>query len=329
MQKIKDDIKNRNFKNVYLLFGDEDYLKNDIENKLKKAIISPDSEMMNFDLFQESNVDVQKIKDACETFPFMSDFRMIIVRESELFTTGKKYETEKMAEYIKNISKTTVIIFTEKKVDKRNKLFKVVSDVGYCAECKNLSEKDMITWIGKLACKKGLSMSSDVIRYFVRSTGSNMNLAVTEMQKLSDYIEKGQVSTEDIDNICTKPLEVKIFDMVAAIGNKDVKSALDIYNNMIFMKESPLMILSMIARQFRLILQSKYLQEKGFYKTDIAKEIGQREFVVSNCLSQGRNFKKTTLMKALEDCLQCDVDIKTGKIQDVIGVETLILKYGS
>ena len=115
--------------------------------------------------------------------------------------------------------------------------------------------------------------------------------------------------------------------MVEAIGNKKTKIALDIYNNMVLMKESPLMILAMIARQFRIILQSKYLSEKGFYKSDIAKKINQREFVVSECLAQSKNFKKKTLLQALEDCLECDINIKTGKVQDKLGVEMIIIKY--
>ena len=97
---------------------------------------------------------------------------------------------------------------------------------------------------------------------------------------------------------------------------------------MILMKESPIMILAMIARQFRIILQSKYLAEKGFYNADIAKKINQREFVVSQCLSQAKNFRKKDLLKALDDCLKCDANIKTGKIQDKLGVEMIIMKYG-
>jgi DNA polymerase-3 subunit delta len=115
-----------------------------------------------------------------------------------------------------------------------------------------------------------------------------------------------------------------VFNLVAAIGNKKPHIALDIYNNMLFMKVSPLAVLKMVARQFRLILQCKYLAKKGMQPKLIAEEIGSRDFIVQNCLQQSRNFTIGGLMRAIQDCADCDVNFKRG---DEMGVETLILKY--
>ncbi len=329
MQKIIDDIKNKNFQKIYLLFGEENYLKNKTFNSLKKALISETAKIMNLDIFNEKKPETKKISDACETLPFMNDLRVVIVKDSELFVQGNKDESEKMAEYIKNVPPTTVLIFVEEKVDKRGKLYKEVSKLGYCAEFKQLSEKELLNEVRKIAKAKRLVMKDSVILYFIRSIHNSMEAIISEIEKLSNYILEGEVSEKDIDDICTKSLEVKIFDMVDAIGNKKAKIALDIYNNMVLMKESPIMILAMISRQFRIIFQSKYLAEKGMYKSDIAKKINQREFVVSECLKQSKNFKKKTLLQALDDCLECDINIKTGKIQDKLGVEMIILKYSN
>ncbi len=327
MRSINDDIKNRNFKRVYLFFGDENYLKKKYADDIKKAVIPAGSETMNLDVFQEKKIEWLKISAACETVPFMNDFRLIIVKDSELFVQGNKENSEKLAEYVKNIPDSLVLIFLEDKVDKRGKLYKSVSANGTSVECKVPSEKEMMTWVGKIAEEKGLKIKSGVISYFIRNINTGMEAAFAEIEKLSAYIGKGVVSEKDIDDICIKSLEVRIFNMVDAIGNKKTQTALDIYNNMILMKESPLMILAMIARQFRLILQSKYLSEKGVYKADIAKKINQREFVVAQCLAQSKNFKKKVLLQALEDCLECDINIKTGKINDKLGVEMIIIKY--
>lgn len=327
MQSINDDIKNRNFKRVYLFFGDENYLKKKYVDDIKKAVIPVGSEIMNLDVFQEKKIEWLKISAACETVPFMNDFRLIIVKDSELFVQGNKENSEKLAEYVKNIPDSSVLIFLEDKVDKRGKLYKSVSTNGTSVECKVPSEKEMMTWVGKIAEEKGLKIKGSVISYFIRNINTGMEAVFAEIEKLSAYIGKGVVSEKDIDDICIKSLEVRIFNMVDAIGNKKTQTALDIYNNMILMKESPLMILAMIARQFRLILQSKYLSEKGVYKADIARKINQREFVVAQCLAQSKNFKKKVLLQALEDCLECDINIKTGKINDKLGVEMIIMKY--
>ena len=98
MHKIKDDIKNRKFEKVYLLFGEENYLKKNIINELKKALIPETAEIMNLDIFNEKKLESKKISDACETLPFMNDFRLVIVKDSELFIQGSKDESDAPAE---------------------------------------------------------------------------------------------------------------------------------------------------------------------------------------------------------------------------------------
>lgn len=328
MKKLKEDIKNKNFERVYLFFGDENYLKKECENKLKAAVIADGAETMNLDIFEGKKPEVKKISDSCETFPFMNDLRLVIVKDSELFVQGNKDGSEKMAEYIKNIPEFSILTFIEGKADKRGKLYKAVSKNGYCLECKIPSERELCEWVGKEVLKNGFTMKKDVILYFLRNINPGMESILAELEKLYNYSERGEIIKKDIDSICSKSLEVKIFNMVAAIGNKNIKEALDIYNNMILMKEAPIMILAMIARQFRIILQSKYLSEKGYYNSDIAKKINQRDFVVSQCVFQAKNFKKKDLLNALKDCAECDVNIKSGKIQDRLGVEMIIMKYG-
>jgi DNA polymerase-3 subunit delta len=59
----------------------------------------------------------------------------------------------------------------------------------------------------------------------------------------------------------------------------------------------------------------------------IAEELGLRAFFVKNYLQQASNFTIPTLCKALEDCAKCDIDFKSGKITDRLGVEVIIMKY--
>jgi DNA polymerase-3 subunit delta len=118
--------------------------------------------------------------------------------------------------------------------------------------------------------------------------------------------------------------------MVAAIGNKNAEKALDIYNNMLLAKESPFGINKMIARQFRLILQCKYVAVKKKYNNaQIANELGLREFIVRDCMAQSKNFDIKLLINAIKDCAQTDTNIKKGLITDELGVELLIIKYSS
>lgn len=330
MNVLKNDIKTKEFKKCYLLFGNEVFLKKTYESKLKEAINGKTEDLMNIEVFEDKKASVSKIIDACETLPFLAEKRVILVKESGLFQSGRKDDTEMLAEYAEKIPYTACIIFVESQVDKRNKLYKSVSSVGHCAELKTPSESELVKWVVSYFKKNKLNISSANAAYLLRTVGNGMETALKEMEKLISFKGKdSDILAEDIENVCTKSFEAKIFDMVGAIGNKDTKKALTVYRNLLFMKESPIMILSMITRQFRIIMQSGYLAKDGKSINEIAEITGQRDFVVRECLRQTKNFTFEILKNALDECLKIDLDIKTGMADAETAVEILIINYSS
>lgn len=328
MKILKENIKNKIFYKCYLFFGEENYLKKYYEQKLKKALISDIAEVMNRDTFEGKNVSIETIIDSSETLPFMSEKRLVIVKSSELFQTGRKNDSEKMNEYIYSIPETTCIVFIEDNVDKRSKLYKKIQKEGHIVEFNSPKENELITWIQYNIKKYGNDIQPKTAVYMLRCVGTDMELLSNEMQKLLSYKNNGGFITEvDIDAICTKSLELKIFNMLDAIGNKNAEMAIEIYNNMIMLKEPAIKILAMIIRQFRLLYQSKYLIDEGNSVEIISKRLGQRSFVIKGLLSQVKNFSSELLRQALEDCLETDISIKTGTISGETAIELLIIKY--
>lgn len=324
MKNIDNDIKNGSFKRVYLIYGEEAFLVKEYENKLKESIISKDAEMMNLSVFDGKGFSGKEISEAVDTMPFFNDYRLVIVKDSGLFSTGRKDDTDFIANYIKNIPETSVLLFYNEKVDKRNALYKAVKKIGYICEINMLKERELTDWVIQISKNK---ISASDSEYFIKNIGVSMVALKEEMIKLLNYTGDKKITREDIDIACTKSVESNIFDMVGAIGNKNTELALDIYGNLLNMKESPLGILKMIARQFKMILECKYLLRKKYTKQQIAYELGLREFIVAGCINQSRNFTLSNLMKAVEDCAKCDIDIKRGIMQDKLGVEIIILKY--
>lgn len=327
MNKLKEELKNGKLQNIYLLYGEEEYLKKVYEKKITDKAVSSDMRNMNFDIFDGKDFNSQKIIDAAQTAPFFNDFRLIEVKNSELFVKGRKDESEKIAEFIEKIPDSTILLFIESKVDKRSKIFKTVEKYGKTAYFQPLSENEIIKWIKKIFLDSGKNISNSDIVYFLRTVGSDMETIFAESEKLISYCDSESISASHIDNICIKSVESGIFDLVAAIGNKNSARAIEIYLNLIAAKQAPLMILTMIARQFRLLLQTKYLSEKGMYSEEIAKTLGARNFIIKECLLQSKNFKKRFLLSAVNECLKTDIDIKTGIMDEKIAVEILIVKY--
>ncbi len=325
MKQLDKDIETRQFKRAYLIFGEEGYLVKDYTKRLCSAVVPEESSVMNMEVFEGKDCNVSKMIQSGDTAPFFNDYRLVLVRGSGLFREGRKADTSAMSEALKNIPEDCVYVFSDENVDKRNSLYKAVKKLGYCCEIGSRDMKELSQW---LIQRTDGRLSSSAASYMVKNIGSDMTHLAVETDKLLAYAGDKKITTADIDTACTRSPEVNIFNMVAAIGNKNAERALEIYNNMIFDGEEPIGILAMIARQFRLMLQCGYLKSKKNYGSkQIAEELKLREFVVSNCLGQGRNFKLNTLIRALKDCARCDSDIKSGLVAPELGVELIILKY--
>lgn len=119
MQRIAEDIKTGQLKQIYLLYGEEAYLIRQYRDKLKRALLGDGSDM-NVNRFEGKGVPVPQIIDMAETLPFFADRRVIILEYTELFKSGG----EKLSEYLKKPAESSSFILVEREVDKRSGLYK-------------------------------------------------------------------------------------------------------------------------------------------------------------------------------------------------------------
>ena len=129
MKTLNEDIKTQNFRQAYLLYGEEDYLKNQYKNRLRRALL-PEDDTMNFSSYEGKGIDVRQVIDQAETLPFFADRRVILVEQSGFF----KNACPELADYLPQMPPETVMIFVEDEVDKRGRLYKAVKQAGGGAE---------------------------------------------------------------------------------------------------------------------------------------------------------------------------------------------------
>ncbi len=326
IKKLKSKIQKKEYENVYLFYGEENYLKNKYLEHIKNNIY-PEKDIMNVDEFTGDKVRVEDILDAISTLPIFSDYRLVVVKNSKLFKKERKLDNDKLFENFNELSDMTILIFIEEEIDKRNRLYKLISKKGESIEFKKPKEHDMVNWINNMLKKENIICRKDNIIEILSLIDGGMYVIEQEINKLIEYVGKGnEIKKDDIDSIVTKSLDVNIFELVDNIGRKNVSSAITIYNNMILIKEPPIKILIMISRQMKILLQCKYLIEKRENNKDIANIIGVSSYFINRYIKQSSNFSKLELYNILNKCLEVDENIKTGVINDVLGVEILILE---
>lgn len=325
MKSLNEDLKTGNFKQVYLLFGEENYLKKQYKDRLTKALLS-DGDTMNYAYYEGKGIDVQEIIDLAETMPFFSERRVIVIENSGFF----KNATPELAEYMKNIPETTYFIFVETELDKRGKLFKAVKDKGRVVELAKQDEKTLVRWIYGNVKKEGKQIAESTIRYLLSKCGTDMENLQKEMEKLFCYtLDKEVIELRDVDEICTTQITNEIFDMVNAVAEKKQKRALDRYYDLLALKEPAMRILYLLSRQFRLLMEVKEMTGQGYDKKEIASKAGLHPFAVGKYIEQSRRFSQKELRSILEESVDIEERVKTGRLGDVLAVELFIVKYSS
>ena len=325
MQKLLQDIKNKEFSQIYLLHGEEAYLRKQYRDKLKESLIDNDDTMNNH-YYEGKDTKIEEIIDLAETLPFFADRRVIIIENSGWFQKGG----DKMAEYLQELADTCYLVFVETQIDKRSKLYKTVKSKGRIAEFAHQDEQTLKRWVLGMLKKEGKNITAADLQFLLERTGTEMAHIKTEMEKLLCYtMKKSEVTREDIEEVCTKRVQNQIFDMINAIADRNQKKTLDLYYDLLTLKEPPMRILALIGRQFNLLLQVKELKKKGYSQAVIAEKTGVHGFVVGKYEKQASQFSTAKLREALEACVEADENVKTGKMNDVMSVEILICKYSS
>lgn len=325
MKSLNEDIKSGVFRQTYLLYGEEAYLKKQYKDKLTKAIL-PEGDTVNYAYYEGKGIQPGELIDLAETMPFFAERRLIVVENSGFF----KNASPELADYIRTMPETACFLFVENEVDKRGKLYKAVKEKGRIAEMGRQDEKTLLYWIAGNVKKEERQIKESTARYLISLVGTDMENLEKEMEKLFSYaMGQEEVTMQDIDEICTTQITNKIFDMVEAVALKQQKKALEYYYDLLALKEPPMRILYLLSRQFKLLLHVKELVKQGNDKAQIAKSAGLHPFVAGKYMSQCRNFQSSELRAIMEESAEIEELVKTGRLGDVMGVEVFIVKYST
>lgn len=325
MQKLAEEIKTGQLKQVYILYGEEAYLRSQYKDRLKKALLG-DGDAMNFHYFEGKNISSGEVIDLAETMPFFAERRVIMLENSGLFAKGG----EELAAYLGAPSQTAYFVFVESSVDKRSKLYKAATAKGRAIEFKTQDEAVLKRWILGFLKRENKNITERDLNLFLDKTGSDMENIRGELEKLLCYcLDRDVITAQDIEAVCTRQVSSQIFDMINAVAQRQQKTALDLYYDLLTLKEPPMRILFLITRQFNLLLQVKELKKKGYDADTIGGKVGLAGFIARKYVAQAAKFKEEDLRRALTECVETEEAVKTGKMNDVMSVELLIVKYSA
>lgn len=308
--------------NTYLIYGnDYGLIKREID-KITNGI----TDVVKYDLL------VSNVSDVIEEASCMSLFgdKKVVIGENALFLTGTNtsvnYDIDYLTSYVNAENHDNIVILTvvQDKLDERKKIVKLLKKNVTVIHKESIDEKDLPKFVIKEFLNNGYKIDYKTASYFVDYVGKNVDILLSEINKMIVYKDTDkEIFIEDILNISSKGFNDNVFDLSDAIMKKDFKKIFSCYNDLMILKEEPIKIIALLASQFTLVYQSKLLSKEGFMSKDIASTLKVHPYRVKLALET--NYPDFELKDILKKLHNLDYEIKTGKVDKIVGLENFLL----
>jgi DNA polymerase-3 subunit delta len=331
----------------YVLHGDEEFTRSEEIARLKSLVAQEGMGDLNIITLDGRKTTLGELRDACNTLPFLSDKRLVIVegllqrwgskgRARKGKTAGATTDAEEdpistLIEYLPKMPPSTRLLFIESgALPRSHPLLAYAKDnpAGYVREFQAPSDAQLNVWVVKRAKDKGVSIARDAAGVLVTFVGSNLRLLDQELEKLAGYAGYARpITAQDVRTLVSAAHDDDIFAFVDALGARNKARAIQNLHELLDGGSNELYLLTMIARQFRLILAAKDCQMRGLKPAEIQRTLHiSHSFVVDKLLQQGRSFAVQELERIMARILELDQAIKTGRIQGALAVELLVVE---
>ena len=324
MKSLKEQIRDHEIGSLYLFYGEERYLVRLNTERIKKALMSEEDEMMNLDDLTAPN-DLEALRASIETLPFMTEKRLVIIRDSQMFGGKSVQALEELPELMAEIPETTTVVFIENEVDKRSRMYKAVAKYGQIEEFTRLDDNALAAWIKRELKLKGHTIGRGEIQFFLSLTGNDMQRIEAEIHKLASYMgDRPIVAKKDIEAIVTPSVEASVFRMTDALGEGRTREAYQVYLDLVRQGEPLQRILFMIIRQFRILYKASLMDNTDLLT--LARELGIPTFAAEKTRRQARRFGTARLELILNRLLEMDAKIKVGEITAEEAADLILMR---
>lgn len=301
-------------KSLYILEGQENYLKQLALNFVLEKLISKDFSELNITYFENPNI--IDMTDAAQTLPIMSDYRAIVVRGCSLFeSVGKSSESDvdNFITFAENISDSTILFILIDKIDSRKKSSKLFKN--NVVNFKPFTDSEAQKWIISEAKKENKILSFQNAQKIIFKCGIDAATLKNEIDKLIAYnLESDEITAESIDDICSSSISYSAFNMTDALLAGNIKQAISILKKLLKDGENEYMLFAMLLREMRISYYIKSLYKEGNSIQDISKICSLMLFVVEKRLKAIKKYSLSDIKKAYKYCIESENTIKEGKI---------------
>ncbi|MBC9785025.1 DNA polymerase III subunit delta [Heliobacterium chlorum] len=353
---MKATIQRDVYASVYVIFGDEPFLMQELLDELIRSFIEKPGGEFNIDRL-EGDLSAESVVEMAQAPPFMADRRLVIVRDFSLLKAGKGSESAEgdsvpskgkggtskskgvepessLTHYLQNPSPTTCLVFySPSGVDKRKRLYKAIEKAGHTVEIKKPTGAEVESWAAQRARSIGLPFEPEALSMLIERTGEDIGQIALEMDKLYTFLgepsAQRRVTRERVRRLVPATPDDNIFAIADSLGDRRIDRALTISRDVIRQGQHPIPLLFLILRHVRQLLRLKELMASGVRKNDWGKELKLPLGVIRKLENQAGRFQTDDLYRLYHRLTEADVAIKTGAGEAKQTLELCLLAFGN
>ncbi len=309
---------------IYLLYGE---FESDIEKYIDKLV--KDNNIDTKVVYNYKDTSIEDVVEECSYTDLFGNKKMVILNDCTFLTGKDTLESDLMGKYLDNPNKDVILVFkiVTDKLDERKKLVKTIKSVAIVKEFKLLDEKNLDSYIKNYFESLEFKIDSLSINEIVSRLSSNTKVIDSELNKLYLYkLNDKTIELEDVKKVITRYEDNTIFKLVDAVVKRDKEKIFYLYKELLNNKEEPIMILTMLANQFRLMYQAKVLYNDGLSFKDIASKLKEHPYRVQLAIQNSNNLSKKELKNIIQKLAETDYQIKTGIMDKEKALEIFFLE---
>jgi len=305
---------------IFFIYGTDHYRCHNQLKALKKQFITKRDQSggLNVITIDVANFDFDHFKQELMTVPFLGEKKMVVIKN--ILSQKKKYEP--VNKFIKGREFDNVLIFidlliNEKKAWPKGDFFNYLKKQKFVWHFDLLNNLELEKWIKQICAENNIKIDQQAVKELSLRVGNDLQTMEMEIKKLSAYKYGDKINATDVRLIVKAKFDENIFNLIDAIAGKNKKLGLKLIADQLNSGQSPLMISTMIIRQFRIIIQLKDSRPAG---------LNLHPFVITKASNQAKNFSWPALKSIYSDLLDLEKSLKLNSKDPELLFDMFIIK---
>lgn len=333
IQQLKTDIKEHHVQQLYLLGGEESYLKEHYLDVLEKEVVEESFRDFNLEVFEGAALTADQLTGAIDSYPAMAERRMVVVKDLDVFKPPAALK-EELPQILNDLPEYICLVFyydtIPLKPDKRTKLYASITKNGCIADFLHLERHDLIPWVRRHARAAGKQIDSTTCDYLLFLCGTSMTNLTLEIEKACAHSVTEEVKRSDIDAVCTRVLDAAVFDLTDAITAQRFDRALILLQDLTAQKNEPIVLLAAIARHIGRLYAAKLATQSHVSDKELMELLGSKSaFYARKMRDSAVHMPTAWLRRTLLLCGENDMMMKSAGADRQKILELMLLKMAA